>query len=98
MFSFLKEGTVVLGRRVHSGFKIIREGTEFYLFVGKDKKKTFCEVLSKNGQYQLDSKLTKNGFERKGGSSLYYIKRFDVDGIDRALSFMDTIKELLSGI
>ena len=96
--SFLKEGTVVLGRRVHSGFKIIREGTEFYLFVGKDKKKTFCEVLSKNGQYQLDSKLTKNGFERKGGSSLYYIKRFDVDGIDRALSFMDTIKELLSGI
>ncbi len=96
--SSLKEGTVILGRSVHSGYKIIRGGTEIYLFVGKDKIKTFCEVLSKSGQYQIDSKLTENGFERKGGSSPYYIKRFDVDGIDRALSFMDTIKELFSGI
>ena len=91
--SVLKEGTVILGRTVHSGFKIIREGTIIYLFVGKDKKKTFCEVLSKNGQYKLDSKLIENGFERKGGSNPYYIKRFDIDDIAMAVSFMDIIKE-----
>lgn len=74
------------------------EGARFFIFVGKDKRKAYCEILSKNGKYLKEKELIKRGYVVRGGKNPYYIKLFDKNDIEEALAFMNETKRLYSFI
>ena len=90
----LPERTRILKRSIEKGYIVDTGSKELYLFVGKDKQKTYCEVLSKDGQYPKEYELIQKGFIKLGGRNPYYIKTFNLDGLNDALSFMNRIKYL----
>ncbi len=94
--SALKRGDIILTREVRKGYQIVHDGSVLYLFVGEDKRKSYCEVLSKEGQYKDEARLVEKGFEKRGGSHPYFIKEYGIDDINSAISFMDgEVKSLL---
>ena len=83
-------------REVRKGYQIVHDGSVLYLFVGEDKRKSYCEVLSKEGQYKDEARLVEKGFGKRGGSHPYFIKEYGIDDINSAISFMDgEVKSLL---
>jgi len=93
--SVLKEGKKVFNRIVFKGYIIVQNGVEYYFFVGKDKRKSYCELLSKEKIYPNEAFLLENGFDLKGGRSPYFIKLFDKDEVRTAITFMDGLKKSL---
>ena len=77
------------------GWKLISNEYDLYLYIGKDSKKTFCELFSPKNKYPEERKLCKAGFEKAGGQKPYYIKVFGENDIDQAKLFMNDIKESL---
>ena len=90
----LTDGEKKYNRIMEKGYTIIVDGLEFYLFVGKDSQKAYCEVFSPKCQYVKEMELIQNGFMKRGGGKTYYIKEFNNDAIEQAISFMNEIKKL----
>jgi hypothetical protein len=92
----IKPGKPVMKRVPIKGWSIILNGKEFFIIVGKDSQKSFCDVLSKDGYYPKEEELRQKGFEKRGGEHPYYIKKFKKNEVEEAIVFMNETKEMFS--
>ena len=90
----LNQSKSVLGRVPLIGYMISSGNVVLYLFVGKDARKYYCEVLSKNGTYIKEDELIAKGLQKQGGKHPYYIKKFKKDEREKAESFMKEVLKI----
>lgn len=90
----IEPGKPVMNRIPIKGWSIVLDGKEFFVLVGEDSKKSFCDVLSKDGHYPNEEVLFQKGFERRGKGKPYFVRIFKKKEIEEALDFMDETKEL----
>lgn len=91
----IEDNTDLKGRKPLEGYRIHKDGNEFCLFIGEDKRKLYCEILSIKGGYPQtpsEQELFDDGFVKKGGNNPYYLKSFKINEIDNARCFMNIIK------
>ena len=90
----IEPGKHVMNRIPIKGWSIVLDGKEFFIIVGKDSKKSFCDVLSKDGYYPNEEELFQKGFERRGKGKPYFVRLFKKNEVEEALVFMNETKEL----
>ena len=86
--------TTIKNRRPTKANRVLFHGTCRYVFIGEDKQKAYCEVLSLNGYYPEEHELMDKGFVKKGGKSPYYIATFKKDEIEKAAALLNDVLEL----
>ena len=94
--SALDSDQSIMRRRYIEKCLVEYEGASFFILVGKDKQKAYCEILSKSGQYRKEKELIERGYVVRGGKKPYYIKPFDKNDIEGAIAFMNETKRLYS--
>jgi hypothetical protein len=94
--SALDSDQSIMRRRYIEKCLVEYEGASFFILVGKDKQKAYCEILSKSGQYRKEKELIEKGYVVRGGKKPYYIKPFDKNDIEGAIAFMNETKRLYS--
>lgn len=92
----LTAGTNVEGRIAIDGYQIAKGGYVLYDIVGRDSKKAFCVVLSKNSKYDdisVNTVMSHEGFVfKKDIGKPYFIRSFKPSEMAEACSLMEALK------
>lgn len=90
----IKEVNTVEKRHPTKAYRVVSDGTSRYVFIGEDKRKTYCEVYSKSEYYPEEHELSNMGFVMMGGSHPYYIVKFKKNEIEKATALMNDVLKL----
>ena len=97
----IAQGEKILNRtgRTVCGRKIPKDGKDYYVFVGEDSKKAYCEVITSDGQYSnamRDLILEDPCFVYKTQiRKPYFIREYDLNDIPEATDKMEALTEEL---
>lgn len=88
----------VMNRKAYMGYNIISADYNLYIiagFIGKRRKKAFCDVLLKEGTFPKEKELMDIGLTKKNTKNPYFIKKFNSDKIDEACVLVEAIKDIV---